>query len=173
MGFEAFATFAAAGLNAAGQVQQGQANAAAAGYNAKVAAQNAEIQTQNANFAGAKGEQDVAAQSAKTKAAIGETLAAQGASGVDVNTGSSVNIRESEAKLGMLDALTVRSNAAKEAYNYQVGASQETAQAQLLRQQQKADKTGGYLNAFSTVLGGAGKASQYSTWLKSTSPVGY
>ena len=69
--------------------------------------------TQNAQFAGAEGEQQTAAEGAKTKAAVGATLANEGASGIDVDSGSNVDVRESEAKIGMLNALTIRSNAAK------------------------------------------------------------
>ncbi len=153
-----------------GAIQQSQASAASAGYNAKIAAQNAQIQTQNADFAASVGEQNVAKQGAENKARLAATLAAQGASGVDVNTGSSVNVRESEAKLGMLDALTIRSNAAKQAYGYQVGAASDVAQAGLYRSQQKADKTAGYFSAGANVLGGVGQAAQYSSWLNKTSP---
>lgn len=159
------ATIGSTAISALGSIQQSRANSAAAGYNAKVAAQNAELQTKNANFAGAKGEQDVAAEGAKNKAALAATLAAQGASGVDVNSESSVNTRQSEAKIGALNALTVRSNAAKEAYGYQVGASSEAAQEKLLKKQASYDTTGGYLNAGATVLGGISSASKYTDWL--------
>lgn len=163
MGFPTIATFAAAGLQAAGQVQQGQAAAASAGYNAKVAARNAEIATQNANFAGAQGEQNVGIQGMKNAARIGDLRANQGASGVDVNTGSSVPVRESLAKVGMLDALTLRSNAVKEAYRSQVEAASYKAQSELDRAQQSADKRAGFINAGATILGGAGKAAMFAS----------
>lgn len=164
------ATIGSTAISALGSIQQSRASSAAAGYNAKVAAQNAEQQTRNANFAGAEGEQNVGAEGAKNRAALAATLANQGASGVDVNSGSSVNVRESEAKLGMLNALTVRSNAAKQAYGYQTGAASETAQSNLLNKQKKNDITGGYLNAGATVLGGLGGASKYSQWLSQGNP---
>lgn len=146
-------------------LQSSRAASASAGYNAKVAANNAAISTQNANFAGAEGQQNVAAEGAKTRAAIAATLANQGASGVDVNTGSSVDVRESEAKLGMLNSLNIRSDAARRAYGFQTEAASDMAQSRLLRSQQSSDKISGYINAASTVLGGAAKASKYSDWL--------
>ena len=171
-GLASAASLASSAISGIGALTQSRASAQAAGYNAKVAAQNAQLQTQNAAFAGSEGEQNVGAEGAATRAKVGATLAAQGASGVDVNTGSSVDVRESEAKLGMLNALTIRSNAAKQAYGYQVGSASEVAQSNLLRSQQQSDTTGGYLSAGADILGGVGSAAKYTTYLNGSSPVG-
>ena len=166
------ASLGAAGIGALGSIEQSKASAASAGYNAQVAQQNAQIATQNASFAGSQGQQEVAASGAQTKARIAATLANQGASGVDVNTGSDVNVRESEAKLGMLNALTIRSNAAKSAYGYQTQSVSDTGQAALLKSQQGSDILGGYLSGASNVLGGIGSAAKFSTYLSVTDPTG-
>ena len=155
-----------------GSIASSRASAASAGYNAKIAAQNAQIATQNAAFTGAEGEQNVAAAGAKTRAEVGATLANEGASGVDVNSGSNVDVRESEAKIGMLNALNVRSQAARQAYGFQTQSVSDTAQSQLLRSQQKSDITGGYLTAGADVLGGFGSAAKYTNWLNQGSPTG-
>jgi hypothetical protein len=159
------ATVGSSLISGVGALEQSRASAASAGYNAKVAAQNAKLATQNAAFAGSQGEQEAGTSEAATRAKVGATLANEGASGVDVNTGSSVNVRESEAKLGMLDALTIRSNAAKAAYGYQTQNASEVAQANLLRSQQQSAQTGGYFSAGSDILGGVGSAAKYTTWL--------
>lgn len=178
MGFAPIALAASAGIQAIGAIQQSQAAAASAGYNSKVAAQNAQIATQNADYTGAQGEQNVGAEGAKTRAAESSITANQGASGVEINNGSSVDVRESAAKVGMLNALNVRSQAARAAYGQQVQATSDIAQSQLLRSQQSADKTAGFLNAGATILGGAGKAARfgggdsYSQWLNQSSPTG-
>ncbi len=177
-----------AGIGAMGAIQQGNAQAASAGYNAKIAAQNAQIATKNAEYIGAQGNENVAAESQKTRAAEGAITANQGASGVNVNTGSAVDVRESAAKVGMLNALNVRSQAARQAYGQQIQSTSDMAQSQLLRSQQKADKTAGFLNAGATILGGAGKAAMfaggggtgdtgggtdaYNNFLSQSSPVG-
>ena len=172
------ATVGSSAIQGIGAIQSSQAAAASAGYNAKVAGQNAQLATQNASFAGAQGEQEVGIQGAKNKAQIGAITANQGASGVDVNTGSSVNVRQSAAEVGMLNALNIRSNAAKSAYGYQVQSASDTAQAALYRSQQSADKTAGYLNAGADILGGAGKAAMFAatpgfqSYLNSTGTVG-
>lgn len=159
------ASLGSAAIGGLGAIGQGRAAAASAGYNAKVAAQNAQIATQNSQFAGAAGEQEVGAAGAQTKARVAATEANQTGSGIDINTGSAVDVRESEAKLGMLNALTIRSNVAKQAYGFQIGAASDTGQAALDRSQQQSATTGGYLNAGATVLGGIGSAAKYTSFL--------
>jgi len=155
-------TLAGAGLSAVGSIEQGKAASAAAGYNAQVASNNAQIATQNAQMAGGEGEQNVAAAQSKTRAQIGATLANQGASGVNIGSGSDVDTRVSESKLGMLNALNVRSEAARTAYGYQTQTASDTGQAALNRSQASSDQTAGYINAGSTILGGVGKAGQFT-----------
>lgn len=166
------AALASSVVGGIGAIQQGNAASAAAGYNAKVAANNAAIATQNANYAGAEGEQNLAATAAKTRAQIGATLAEQGASGVDINSGSSVKVRESEAKLGMLDALNIRSQAVRQAYGFQNQSDSYVAESGLEKSKAKSNQIGGYLNAGSTVLGGIGNASKYTNWLSDGDPTG-
>ena len=163
-------TIGSAVVSGVGAYQQGQAASASAGYNAKVAANNAQIATQNANLAGAAGNTNTAAAGAKTKAQISATLANQAGSGINVDSGSAVDVRESEAKLGMLTALNTRAQATQQAYNYQVGAASELGQESLDKANQSNSAISGDINAASTVLGGAGKASQFSTYLASTGP---
>lgn len=158
-------SLASTALGGLGAIQSSRAASASAGYNAQVAANNAQIATQNANFAGAEGERNVEASQAKTRAALASTLATQGASGVDVNSGSSVDVRASEAKLGMLNSLNIRSEAAKQAYGFQSQSANYTGQSALDKSQKVSDEIGGYLNAGSTILGGIGKASKYENWL--------
>lgn len=165
------ATVGSSAIQGIGAIQQSQASAASAGYNAKVAGMNANIATTNANFAGAQGEQEVGVQGMKNKAEVGSITAAQGASGVDVNTGSSVNVRQSAAEVGMLNALTIRSNAAKAAYGYQTQSANDVAQAALDRSQQSADKTAGFVNAGADILGGVGKAASFA-YLGGSDPTG-
>lgn len=159
MAIAAVSSIASSAESAKGAKEQAAAQSAAAGYNAQIAAQNSQL-------AGAEGEAKVAQSQATTRARIGATLASQGASGIDVNTGSNVNVRESEAKLGTLDALTIRSNAAREAYGY-------AAQNQLDVSEAKNSQTAGDINATASVLGGVGSAgSSFSKFLAGNSTTG-
>lgn len=165
-------TIASAASSAVGSIQQGNAASGAASYNSKVAAQNADIAMQNSYLVGAQGDADVGIQGAKNKAQVGATIANQGASGVDVNSGSAVAVRQSEAKIGMLNELNIRSQAAQKAYGFQTQAASDTAQSQLDASQAKSAKTAGYIGAATSVLGGIAQASMYSKLLADTSPVG-
>ena len=89
----------------------------------------------------------------KTRAAVGQTLAGQGASGVDVNTGSSVDVRAGETKLGMLDALTIRANAARKAYGYNVAATGAEAESGLLTSEAQQAKQAAPISALGSFLG--------------------
>lgn len=68
---------------------------------------------------------------------------------VDVNRGSSLDVQGDAAYLGELDALTIRNNAAKEAYGFQV-------QAGDLRQRGTYAKQESQMEAVNTILGSGG-----------------
>lgn len=163
MGYAGLGLSALGGVTGAiGAIQQGQAASEAAKYNASVAASNADMAKRNAQMAGEAGAQQAAMQEQKTRAQVGEIKANQAASGVDVNSGSALDVRSSAAELGELDALTVRTNAAKEAYGYQTQAVSDKAQAGLDRFEAENDETAGELGAASTLLGSAASgASNY------------
>lgn len=144
-------------MGAAGQIQQGQAAAAANRYNAQIAEMNATLAERRARDAvdrGAVEEQRKRQQVAQIR---GQQTAAMAANGVDLTFGSPLDTIVDTAVLGELDALTIRSNAYREAYDYRVDAVNKRAGAQLDRMKADSAETGGYLAAMGTVLTGAGK----------------
>lgn len=153
------ASIAGAGVGALGAIKQGQAEKSSAEYNSQIAANNAKLATQNAAYSGAEGVAQAEASSFKTRAQVGGILANQGASGVDVNTGSAVDVRSSASQLGELNALDIRSNAARQAYGYQTEAVGSQAQSTLDQSQAANAGTAGNISAGSTLLGGLGSAS--------------
>lgn len=159
-------------VGAIGSMQQGNAAAAASNYNAQVAAENAVQAQDNAARAGAAGAQQAAEESQKTRATVGAIKAAQAANGVDVGTGSAVDVRSSAAELGQLSAINIRSNAAKTAYGYQVQSANDTAQSKLDNYDSSQQTTAGEIGAGSTILGGASNAaSNYAKFLQQASPI--
>ena len=138
-----------------GAYAQGHAASQAANYNAAMAIQNANIQKQNATIAGQSGSQQAGMQSLKTRATMGSERANEGASGVNVNSGSAIDTQASTHEIGMMDALQIRTNAAREAHGYRVKAVNEEAQSDLDKYQAKYDETAGQLNAGTTLLGSA------------------
>lgn len=152
------ATAVSAVVGAVGSYEQGQAQKQAYDYQAQVARNNAKIAQQNASWATQIGDTQAVNEGMKTRAQVGAIKAAQAASGIDVNTGSAVDVRSSASELGELNALTIRSNAARQAYGYQVQGTSDIAQAQLDVYSGNQAQTAGYIGAFGSLLGGASSA---------------
>ena len=141
-------------VNASGQQEQAQAQAEAAAYQAQVAQNNAAIAQSNAKLDIQAGETAAVNQGFKTRAAVGSARANQGASGVDPNTGSASAVQAGQQEIGYLDALTLRSDAAKKAYGQEVAATSETAQAGLETLEAGQAQEAGTIGATGTLLSG-------------------
>jgi hypothetical protein len=100
---------------AAGRAQAdiSESQAKVADFNAHVA----DLQSQDAIDRGAQAESRYRAQ---VKGFIGSQRAGFAASNVDVGFGSAVDVQADTAFTGELDALTIRNNAAREAWGYSV-----------------------------------------------------
>lgn len=164
----AYSSLAASGLGAVtsmvGAGQAAGANSAYAAYNAQVAENNRLISEQNSKMASAVGNQQATIEGEKTRATVGAIKAQQAASNIDVNKGSAVDVRSSAAELGELNALTVRSNAARAAYGYDVQASGAAGQAGLDRAMAGNAANAGTTTQISSLLAGASSlGSQYAT----------
>jgi hypothetical protein len=126
-----FLALAGAGVSAVGAIEQGQATAAAARYQAQVARNNAQIANQNAEYSVQSGLRKTEQASLKGAALYGKAKASLAANGVDVNTGSANDVLTSERETNKLDAETVLSNAQLQAYGYRTNATSYQAQAGL------------------------------------------
>ena len=142
-------------LGAMSAMQTGQAGAGAANYNAQVAENNRIIAEQQAADARKRGEIAEAEQRRKTVNIKGSQKASIGASGVALDSGSPLDILGDTAAFGELDALTIRNNAEREAYGYQVQGMNFGAEAGLLRNRAKVSEQSGWMNAGTTLLSGA------------------
>lgn len=147
-----------------GQMQQAEAQANALKYQAQVAENNRKIGEQLADRATAAGESQVQAQRLKTAAAIGGIKAHQGASGLDINSGSAVDVQSTAAEMGELDALTIRNNAAMASYNYKLQGAGYGQAAALNQAAASNALTAGNLSAFSSFAGGASNIAD--KWIK-------
>ena len=143
-------------VGAAGSIQQANATSASANYNAKVGDMNARISDQRARDALERGKLDEQRKRMEVAQFKGRQQAAMASNGVDLSFGSPLDALVNTAVLGEVDALTVRSNAAREAYGYKVDAVNKRADATLNRMNADSAKTAGYLDAAGTLLGGIG-----------------
>jgi hypothetical protein len=145
-----------AGLSAFGSYEGGKAQQNAYNYQAAIAQMNAKIENNNAAHAIQVGEREAQISGMQTRAQIGETKAIQSGSNLDVNKGSAVDVRASEADIGKENEMTIRSNAAWTAYGFEVKGAEDTAQANLDLMAGENAKKAGILGMYSSLLGGAG-----------------
>jgi hypothetical protein len=168
-------------MNVVGQVKAGRAAkkagaaadeaSRAAGLHAQEAAEsqagiydyNAQVATLQATDAISRGAEEESRFRAGVRGMIGSQRAGIAASNVDVGFGSAVDVQADAAFLGELDALTVRTNAKREAWGYQVQAEDLRRHAQIAR------KEGAYAAATGAVEGAAYReagnaASNASKW---------
>lgn len=127
-------------LSAVGQVKAGNASKAAAEFNAKVAEAQADDAIVRGQISEARYRQGV-------RVLIGSQRAGFAAQGVDVGVGSPVDLVADTAFIGELDALTIRNNAAREAWGFRMN-------AQSFRLGGQAAVSASRFSAASTVLGG-------------------
>lgn len=150
------------GMYAQGQQQKAQAEyqAAVANNNAIIAEQNAQIQDRAAQDALSRGRIEEQQHRLKVAQIKGTQRSALAASGVAVDTDSALDVLADTAMLGEMDALTIRNNAERESYNFQVGAYNARAQA-------------GNFRAESGLLSMAGSnAARNGTWGAATTLIG-
>ena len=159
-------TLAATAIGAVGQVQQAQATSASNKYNAQVQEMNAQLADRRAKDAIERGAAEEQKKRQQVAALQGQQRAALAANGVDLTFGSPLDTIVDTAVMGELDALTIRSNAYRESYDYQVQGVNARAGATMSGMAASAAETGGWLGAAGTVLGGAGKG--FGQWKQST-----
>src|SRR5262245_14171461 len=122
-----------AGLQGYGQWKAGSAAKKAGEEAGALEDYNARVEEEAARDAlvrGALGEQQ---QRQLTRGIIGTQRAGFASQGVDVGTGSALDVQADAAYLGELDALTIRNNAAREAHGYQVEAERARRRGQYAR----------------------------------------
>lgn len=135
-----------AGAAATGTLMQGQSQAMASEYNADVARQNAAISAQ-------QGQAAVEAQQRNSARTIGAMTAAYGASGVQVDSGSPMDVLADASRMAVLDKLTTQHNYALRGLGY-------SQQANLADMNAESATT-------SSILGAAGQmAGGYGSYLK-------
>lgn len=133
-------------LGGVGAAMQGEGNAQASQYNAQVAQRNAVI-------ARDQGEAAAQAQQRAASRQMGSMLANYGASGVQTDSGSPLDVLADSARMAALDNLTIKYNAALRAQGFESESALENSRA-------KASRTSGILGAGTSFLRGYGMYAQ-------------
>jgi len=155
-----------------GSYQAAKAENRAADYNADIANQNAYIQEQNAVLAEdraadstRRGEIEEKQHRLRVSQMIGGQKTSFAGSGVVVGEGSALQTTQDTASLGEFDALTIRHNAASEAWGHNMSARNERLQGDVFKSQaemHKASKRSPLLSAGTTLLtGGTSLSKQF------------
>lgn len=168
----AIASAIGAVVGAIGSILSAVAQAQAAQYQAKIADMNADVSRENAVRAIAASQVDQQEQDTASKALIGEQLATQGASGLDLGGKSQILTRKSASTLARKDALMVRYGGEMDKYNYLVEAENQKASGNLYRMQASSSLLAGFLGATQSLLGAASSISP-GTRTKITAPNPY
>lgn len=140
-------------LSAFGANKEGESAQKAYEYKAQVARINADINRQNAEWSLTKGETDATQYGVKAAQTRGAIRAAQGASGLDVNSGSNKRVQESQEKVKDTDMSMIRANAAKVAYDYESKALMDESQATLDIMAGENARAAGNLKAIGSLIG--------------------
>lgn len=142
-------------MGAVGSLFSADASSKMYTYQAGLADLKRKIDLQRADYFRASGEVSAQSSGLKSRAEIGATKAIQGARGVDVAGGSNALVRDSEREIGQQNQRIIRSNAAQRAWGADVEAATDEAQSAMYRRGAETSKTSGYINAASSILGGA------------------
>lgn len=156
--------------SAVGALGTGASQQAMYNYQAGVAQLNSKIALQNADYAQTAGDTAGYQSGLKTGAVVGQQKADQGASGLDVNSGSAAAVRTSTTNLGQYDQDLIATNYAKKAYGYEVESATQTAAAGADVIAGNNAVTASDISAAGTVLGTVGSVS--SKWLQANSTFG-
>ena len=148
------------GVQAYGQIQQGKAAKARANYQAAVARNNQIIANRAAEDARKRGTLEANLQRQKSRQLVEQQRASIAGAGVLVDQDSALGTTIATAGLGELDALTIQSNAEREALNFEAQGVNFQTEAQLRTFEGKQAVSSSYLKAGGTLLTGFGSVAQ-------------
>jgi hypothetical protein len=157
-------TMAGGVLSAYGAEKGGQAQQQMYNYQAAVAKINTQIDLQNRDYALNVGGEQSVIEGLKGGQQAGAIRAAQGASGIDVSSGSAADVQRSQRTVTAMDLTQIRSNAAKTAYDFDVKSVMDTNQASLDVMAGQNAKLAGDIGAVSSILGSVSSVS--SKWMQ-------
>ena len=142
-------------LNVYGQYQAGQSAKRQAEYEASIMEIQAGYSEQQAEDAIAIGDEQESRHRAAVRQLIGSQRASMAASGIDISSGSALDLQLEAASMGELDATTIRNNARRQAWGFTVEASDLRNRAKMTRAGGRAAARAYNNQAVTTALGGA------------------
>lgn len=148
MGLSAISAITSAFSQSAALKARGDYEATIANTNSKIAAFQAKQEIE-------AGGVEANRKNLQTEGQVGEVRARQGASGVDVASGSNTLVRTAIQNAGAQDELTIRNNAARRAWGYETEAIQDTYKGQFAKLTAKAQSEQTLLNGGLSAISGS------------------
>lgn len=138
-------------------------------YQARVADQNAQFANQQAQDAQERTRLEAQRQYRQIGATKGQQIAAMAANGIDVNSGSALQVQQDTAMIGAEDVGNIYKAGFNEAKGFEINAANYRSQAAASRQAATNTLIGGAFDMASTALGGAKQFNRYK-WNVRNSP---
>ena len=107
-------------LSGASTSMTANANRKEGEYEAEALRTNALYAKAQSEDAISRGESDSMKAAVKARMMVGSQRAAMAAQGIDISSGSALDVQVDTARLSELDVMTIRNNASREAWGYQV-----------------------------------------------------
>lgn len=150
---------------------QGEAQSQQYMYQAGLAELNQKLALENADYTRNAGEVEAQRLGLRGRDVIGKTIAGRGASGLDIGSGSSADVIDSERMISSYEQATSRANTARAAYGSEVEAYQQGKQAEMYKKSAtnariaaQYGKTAADYGVATSIIGGASSVS--SKWLE-------
>jgi len=141
-------------VSVVGAVQAAAARSNAARFQAQVAANNIILSQRAAEDARKRGDVEANLRRTRSRLEQGKIRASLAGAGVQVDTGSALQTVEDAAAFGELDALTIRSNAEREALGFEAEGASFSAQAAASLAAARQARIGGAFTAAGTLASG-------------------
>ena len=120
-------------LNLGSGFNQYQAQKAQGEYQKQMFDLNAKLAELNSQDAIRRGDQTASTLRRENKKLMGSQRAALAAQGIDIDSGSALDIQNETADLGYMDQITAKNNAWREAWGYKVESNNSLAQGNLAK----------------------------------------
>lgn len=159
-------------LSGMGAKASSNATANMYGYQAAVSSMNQQLALQNRDWALQAGGAQAVQYGLKARAQAGDIKVAQGASGIDIGSDSSVNVRESQKEITAIDTNTINTNTARQAYGFTVQAAEAGTQSEMYTAAAADTRKAGNLSMLGSFISGAGSVASKWTEAKSTGALG-
>lgn len=154
-------------LGAVGEKKKAQATSQMYTYQAGIADLNRRISENNRDYAITAGGEEAKRFGMKAAQTRGSIIAKQGASGVDVGSGSAKEVQKGFQKVTDLDMATIRNNAARKAWGYQMEAETAKKQTEMYNAASSNSLEAGNIAAMGSLISGVSSVS--SKWLQGKS----